>query len=42
MCNAGRNLCRQISFKAEEWEGDLCRNFKPGRFQFFPKEKREK
>lgn len=24
MCNAGRNLCRQISFKAEEWEGDLA------------------
>ena len=42
MCNAGRNLYRQISFKAEEQEEDLCRNFNRGRFQFFPKEKREK
>ena len=42
MCNAGRNLYRQTRFKAKEQEEDLCRNFSPGRFQFFPKEKREK
>lgn len=36
MCDAGRALHRQIRVRR-----DLCRDFNPGMFRFFPK-KREK